>query len=72
MKIKRKFLLLSFIICLVAALGISLKGQKIEDIKDPGKKCKNDERCWNSTTVECDEFGDGRECVCYVCQRTEE
>ena len=54
---------------LVCAVGISVNafsqgpGDPILD----GKTCRSDERCWNGNTVECDEFGDGRECVCYIC-----
>ena len=32
-----------------------------------GRECKSDNRCWNGNTIECDEFGTGSECVCYVC-----
>ena len=54
---------------LVCTVGISVKAfsQRPSDAVLDGKTCKNDERCWNGNTVECDEFGDGIECVCYIC-----
>lgn len=38
-----------------------------QGLENDGKKCKTDKRCPLSTYTECDEFGDGTECVCFVC-----
>ena len=46
---------------LSALSGVSAQGET------GGGGCKSDNRCWNGNTIECDEFGTGSECVCYVC-----
>lgn len=64
-KVTKPLLVVSFLLLCFFTYNSDSRAQGLEG--GFGKKCKTDEKCPLSSYTECDEFGDGTACVCFVC-----
>lgn len=63
----KKVIVTTATVLTLVLIGVSSNSNAQTIGNDDGKKCKNSTRCPGSNFIQCDEFGTGLECVCFVC-----